>query len=101
MKSGTEGLFDREVSPLLSSRHMKLQGARFHRLSGVKVLKATGVLWPTQFILTVPLLARLSGIDGARADRADTLPGRTVPKLPEFSVLCNLSTYQGPVIQEV
>src|SRR6218665_3119830 len=42
--------------------------ARLHRLSGVKVPKATGVLWPTKFILTVPLLARLSGMDGARAD---------------------------------
>src|SRR6218665_2099134 len=41
--------------------------ARLHRLSGVKVPKATGVLWPTKFILTVPLLARLSGMDGARA----------------------------------
>src|SRR6218665_3151230 len=43
-------------------------GARLHRLSGVKVPKATGVMWPTKFILTVPLLARLSGMDGARAD---------------------------------
>ena len=58
------------------------------RLIGVKVPRATGVLWPTQFILTV-LLARLSGIgDGARAGKL-TEPGRTVPKLAKFSALCN------------
>ena len=85
MKSGTEGLLSREVSTMLSE---------------LEVQKATGVLRSTQFILTVPLLAHLSGIDGARADRADQLPGRTVPKLPEFSVLCNLWTYSS-VIQEV
>jgi len=59
--------------------------------------KTAGVLWTVKFtnmtglavpvgLLTVPILT-VTGLDGVRAE-----PGWTVPKLPEFSGLCNLST---------
>ena len=57
---------------------------------GLKMSELAGsALGLTMPVLNLPVWKQVPEIEPARAGRPDSLPGRTVPKLPEFSCLCN------------